>query len=58
MKEYPQSPLLNLEEIPSSDSNYEYEQLEDAKNQAHNEYLRILNSARTIEVRAEKSQML
>ena len=31
-------------------------QVEDAKNQAHNEYLRILNSARTIEVRAEKAQ--
>ena len=31
-------------------------QVEDAKNQAHNEYLRILNSARSIEVRAEKAQ--
>ena len=31
-------------------------QVEDAKNQAHSEYLRILNSARSIEVRAEKVQ--
>ena len=31
-------------------------QVEDAKNQAHNEYLTILNSARSIEVRAEKAQ--
>ena len=31
-------------------------QVEDAKNQVHSEYLRILNSARSIEVRAEKAQ--